>query len=119
MRSIFFFKLKKHNDCYLILTWFLLFFFLQAKKEIYDIKQQRLCLAQDEYNHLNNALSTLNTSRSSREYLYINYIYLRVYTFNRAVVHPILILNCLPFNVYSLLELQQHKYKIRSRFAQV
>lgn len=40
----------------------------QAKKEIYDIKQQRLYLAQDEYNHLNNALSTLNTSRTSREY---------------------------------------------------
>ncbi|CAH1392775.1 unnamed protein product [Nezara viridula] len=38
---------------------------LEAKKEIYDVKQQRLCLAQDEYNHLNNALSTLNTSRTS------------------------------------------------------
>ncbi|XP_050526641.1 protein kibra isoform X1 [Daktulosphaira vitifoliae] len=38
---------------------------LEAKKEIYDIKQQRLYLAQDEYNHLNNALSTLNTSRTS------------------------------------------------------
>lgn len=43
-------------------------FLLQAKKEIYDIKQQRLYLAQDEYNHLNNALSTLNTSRTSRKY---------------------------------------------------
>lgn len=41
---------------------------LQAKKEIYDIKQQRLHLAQDEYNHLNNALATLNTSRTSCEY---------------------------------------------------
>ncbi|KAJ8679667.1 hypothetical protein QAD02_015454 [Eretmocerus hayati] len=38
---------------------------LQAKKEIYDVKQQRLCLAQDEYNHLNNALSTLGASRTS------------------------------------------------------
>ncbi|XP_032662822.1 protein kibra isoform X2 [Odontomachus brunneus] len=38
---------------------------LEAKKEIYDIKQQRLCLAQDEYNHLNNALSTLGASRTS------------------------------------------------------
>ncbi|KAG8272243.1 hypothetical protein J6590_044902 [Homalodisca vitripennis] len=36
-----------------------------AKKEIYDVKQQRLYLAQDEYNHLNNVLSTLNTSRTS------------------------------------------------------
>ncbi|KAI5738313.1 hypothetical protein M8J77_005331 [Diaphorina citri] len=36
---------------------------LEAKKEIYDVKQQRLYLAQDEYNHLNNAL--LNNSRSS------------------------------------------------------
>lgn len=41
---------------------------LQAKKEIYDIKQQRLYLAQDEYNHLNNVLSTLNTSRTSCKY---------------------------------------------------
>lgn len=41
---------------------------LQAKKEIYDIKQQRLCLAQDEYNHLNNALTTLGASRTSCEY---------------------------------------------------
>ncbi|CAH0393951.1 unnamed protein product [Bemisia tabaci] len=38
---------------------------LEAKKEIYDIKQQRLYLAQDEYNHLHNALSTLNASRTS------------------------------------------------------
>jgi len=38
---------------------------LEAKKEIYDVKQQRLYLAQDEYNHLNNVLSTLNTSRTS------------------------------------------------------
>ncbi|XP_048512060.1 protein kibra isoform X2 [Athalia rosae] len=36
-----------------------------AKKEIYDVKQQRLCLAQDEYNHLNNALTTLGASRTS------------------------------------------------------
>ncbi|CAB0014390.1 unnamed protein product [Nesidiocoris tenuis] len=36
-----------------------------AKKERYDIKQQRLYLAQDEYNLLNKTLSTLNTSRSS------------------------------------------------------
>ncbi|XP_033224229.1 protein kibra [Belonocnema kinseyi] len=38
---------------------------LEAKKEIYDVKQQRLCLAQDEYNHLNNALNTLGASRTS------------------------------------------------------
>ncbi|XP_025262774.1 protein kibra isoform X1 [Camponotus floridanus] len=38
---------------------------LEAKKEIYDVKQQRLCLAQDEYNHLNNALTTLGASRTS------------------------------------------------------
>ncbi|XP_074111346.1 WW and C2 domain containing protein kibra isoform X1 [Cotesia typhae] len=36
-----------------------------AKKEIYDVKQQRLCLAQDEYDHLNNALTTLGASRTS------------------------------------------------------
>jgi len=31
------------------------------------VKQQRLCLAQDEYNHLNNALTTLGASRTSCE----------------------------------------------------
>lgn len=31
------------------------------------MKHQRLCLAQDEYNHLNNALSTLGASRTSCE----------------------------------------------------
>ncbi|CAB3386420.1 Hypothetical predicted protein [Cloeon dipterum] len=38
---------------------------LEAKKEIVEVKSQRLCLAQDEYNHLNNALGTLTTSRTS------------------------------------------------------
>ncbi|KAJ9601061.1 hypothetical protein L9F63_000796, partial [Diploptera punctata] len=38
---------------------------LKAKKERYDIKQQRLYLAQDEFNHLQSALTTLNTSRTS------------------------------------------------------
>lgn len=37
---------------------------LEAKKEMYDIKQQRLLLAQDEYNHLN-ALATSRTSLCS------------------------------------------------------
>ena len=37
---------------------------LEAKKEIYDIKQQRLLLAQDEYNHLN-ALAASRTSLCS------------------------------------------------------
>ncbi|XP_060806229.1 protein kibra isoform X2 [Amyelois transitella] len=32
---------------------------------MYDVKKQRLCLAQDEYKHLNNALSTLGASRTS------------------------------------------------------
>ncbi|CAG9571911.1 unnamed protein product [Danaus chrysippus] len=36
-----------------------------AKREMYDVKKQRLCLAQDEYKHLNNALSTLGASRTS------------------------------------------------------
>ncbi|XP_025831518.1 protein kibra isoform X2 [Agrilus planipennis] len=38
---------------------------LEAKKDIYNIKSQRLVLAQDEYEHLNNALATLNASRTS------------------------------------------------------
>ena len=52
-----------------IFSNFLHFFFrlLQAKKEIYDVKQQRLNIAQDEYDHLNNALATLNISRNSCE----------------------------------------------------
>jgi protein KIBRA len=37
---------------------------LEAKKEIYDIKQKRLLLAQDEYNHLN-ALAASRTSLCS------------------------------------------------------
>ncbi|CAO1390749.1 unnamed protein product [Diamesa tonsa] len=37
---------------------------LEAKREIYDIKQQRLLLAQDEYNHLN-ALAASRTSLCS------------------------------------------------------
>ncbi|KAG6440283.1 hypothetical protein O3G_MSEX001206 [Manduca sexta] len=39
--------------------------YVNAKKERYDVKKQRLCLAQDEYKHLNNALSTLAASRTS------------------------------------------------------
>ncbi|CAK1542525.1 unnamed protein product [Leptosia nina] len=38
---------------------------ITAKREMYDVKKQRLCLAQDEYKHLNNALSTLAASRTS------------------------------------------------------
>ncbi|CAG9854227.1 unnamed protein product [Phyllotreta striolata] len=38
---------------------------LEAKKDIYQVKTQRLLLAQDEYNHLNNALTNLTTSRTS------------------------------------------------------
>ncbi|KAL1509063.1 hypothetical protein ABEB36_003862 [Hypothenemus hampei] len=38
---------------------------LEAKKDIYQVKSQRLILAQDEYNHLNNELATLTTSRTS------------------------------------------------------
>lgn len=50
-----------------VLYCFVLF---QAKKDIYNIKSQRLMLAQDEYNHLSNALATLTTSRSSRKHFY-------------------------------------------------
>ncbi|RZC37858.1 Myosin tail 1, APG6, and/or AAA 27 domain containing protein [Asbolus verrucosus] len=42
-----------------------LYGFRIAKKDIYHVKSQRLMLAQDEYNHLNNALATLATSRTS------------------------------------------------------
>ncbi|XP_015911058.1 protein kibra [Parasteatoda tepidariorum] len=38
---------------------------LQAKKEILDIKQQRLSLAQDEYHHLTAALQGLNSCPSN------------------------------------------------------
>lgn len=57
----------------------LVFYLLQAKKEIYDIKQQRLHLAQDEYNHLNNALATLNTSRTSCKYHIFIFLFFMVF----------------------------------------
>jgi protein KIBRA len=45
---------------------------LEAKREIFDIKQQRLLLAQDEYNHLN----ALAASRTSCKYfIYYDYYY--------------------------------------------
>lgn len=42
---------------------------LEAKKEIYDIKQQRLVLAQDEFNHLH----ALAASRSSCKFSIIDF----------------------------------------------
>lgn len=45
------------------------FLSLQAKKEMCEVKQQRLWLAQDEYKHLNNVLSGLAVSRTSCELL--------------------------------------------------
>ena len=38
---------------------------LQAKSELVTIKQARLSLAQDEYNHLNTTLSALSNSTTS------------------------------------------------------
>ncbi|XP_059174838.1 protein KIBRA-like isoform X2 [Physella acuta] len=38
---------------------------LEAKKEIYSIKEQRLMLAQDEFQHLNDTLSGWKSSRTS------------------------------------------------------
>jgi hypothetical protein len=40
----------------------------QAKKEIYTVKEQRLMLAQDEYQHLNETLGGWKSSRTSRKY---------------------------------------------------
>ena len=37
----------------------------QAKKELVTVKQQRLSLAQDEWNHLNSTLSHLSNSTTS------------------------------------------------------
>lgn len=42
---------------------------LVAKKEIYDVKNQRLKLAEDEYN---NMLTKMAASRHSRKYLIEN-----------------------------------------------
>jgi hypothetical protein len=41
--------------------------FLQAKQEIFEVKQHRLALAQDEYRHLNSALNQLSASHTSRK----------------------------------------------------
>ena len=38
---------------------------VQAKKELVTVKQQRLSLAQDEWNHLNSTLSHLSNSTTS------------------------------------------------------
>ncbi|KAK6172410.1 hypothetical protein SNE40_016065 [Patella caerulea] len=38
---------------------------LEAKKEIYNVKEQRLAIAQDEYSHLHNTLSGWKSSRTS------------------------------------------------------
>ena len=38
---------------------------LQAKKELVTVKQARLSLAQDEWNHLNSTLSHLSNSTTS------------------------------------------------------
>lgn len=69
MIGIFFFIISKERWILILTMSFATV--LQAKKEIYDVKQQRLCLAQDEYNHLNNALTTLGASRTSCEYILI------------------------------------------------
>lgn len=42
-----------------------LIFSFQAKREIFDIKQQRLSLAQDEYHHLTAALQGLSSCPSN------------------------------------------------------
>ncbi|XP_037086614.1 protein kibra-like [Pollicipes pollicipes] len=38
---------------------------LQAKREIFNMKQERLKIAQEEYLHLNNAMTNLSTSKTS------------------------------------------------------
>lgn len=38
---------------------------LQAKREIFSVKEQRLQLAKDEYEHLNDTLSGWKSSRTS------------------------------------------------------
>lgn len=39
----------------------------QAKKEIYSVKEERLILAQDEYQHLTDTLTGWKSSRTSRK----------------------------------------------------
>ena len=41
---------------------------LKAKQELIDVKHQRLHIAQDEYQQLNNTLSTLSASNTSCKY---------------------------------------------------
>jgi len=43
-------------------------FFYQAKKEIYSVKEERLILAQDEYQHLTDTLTGWKSSRTSRKF---------------------------------------------------
>ena len=44
---------------------------LTAKKELVNIKQARLTLAQDEFQHLNTTMSALSNSTTSCKYLYL------------------------------------------------
>ena len=48
---------------------------LKAKQELVDIKQQRLHLAQDEYNHLNSTLASLSASTTSRKSSLLYYLH--------------------------------------------
>ena len=43
-------------------------YILQAKKEIFSVKQQRLLLAQDEYQNLSDTLTGWKSSRTSCKY---------------------------------------------------
>ena len=43
-------------------------FFLQAKREIYDVKDRRLRLAEEDYDHLNQRLDNFGGSKQSREW---------------------------------------------------
>lgn len=40
---------------------------LQAKREIFSLKQERLKIAQEEYLHLSNAMTNLSASKTSGE----------------------------------------------------
>ena len=53
--------------CYQLQCFMFVFLIPQAKKEIYSIKEQRLMLAQDEYQHLNDTLSGWKSSKTSCE----------------------------------------------------
>lgn len=101
----------------------------QAKKEICDVKSQRLSLAQDEYKHLNSTLTNLATSHTSRKSGVLRCYHIPQFiSFDLVSDNGVpLLLICLTWlssddnfilSSRSMFKFEQLKYQIRSGLAQ-